>query len=442
MTKTELRRLDRALEVFAADVLQSIGRKDTRRTSELYVSGLLLEGERKSVEPMAARLSAGDESQSDALRQQLSHAVSQSPWSDDEVRGRLARKVERELPLRAWVVDDTGFPKKGRHSVGVARQYSGTLGRTDNCQVAVALHLAGEAHSCCVAMRLYLPRAWTDDPQRCRRAGVPDDVGFQTKWQLSLAQLDDAIRWGLQKQVVLADAGYGDATHYRDGLAQRGLHYLVGISSNVGVWAPGTEPKPLEPRPGDRQGRPRTRWQAEHAPLSAFELARSRGPKSCRPVTWREGSKGRMRSRFGAVRVRTSHEHWLSRPPGDEQWLLYEWPRGEPAPTKLYLSNLPDDTSLKRLVSYARLRWRCERDYQELKGEIGLDHFEGRSWRGFHHHATLCAVAHAFLVLRQALSPPELPATPDAPGRPAPPSARAAPAHRYLPDVSHGDART
>jgi SRSO17 transposase len=408
MKRKTLERLDRELEAYLSSLTDVLGRADRRASAMWYVTGLLLDGERKSLAPMAARL-VDDPGTADAMRQRLQECVVISPWSDDELRERLARKVVKELPaLAALIIDDTGFPKKGIHSVGVQRQYSGTLGRRDNCQVATSLHVAGERGSACIAMRLYLPESWTQDRARCRKAGVPDEVVFQTKWQLALAALDDAARWDVPKYPVLADAGYGDVGEFRAGLHERGYPYVLGVQGTHVVWAPGTGPMPPPPRTAANRGRPATRWLAgDEKPISLRKLALKRGRVACRVVRWRQGSSGRQHSVFGAVRVRTAHRHELGRAPSVEQWLLYEWPASEAEPTKYWLSTLPATTPLSKLVRHAKLRWRVERDYQEMKAELGLDHFEGRTWRGFHHHATLVAVAHAFLALRRALFPPE-----------------------------------
>jgi SRSO17 transposase len=432
-----VKKLDRALEAFTSALLEGMGRPERRRAMGWYIEGLLLDGVRKSIEPMAARL-VDEPAEIEAMRQRLQQCVSVSTWSDDELRARLARKVEGELPgIEALVLDDTGFPKQGRHSVGVARQYSGTLGRTANCQVGVSLHLAGELGSACLGMRLYLPEEWTSDRERCRKAGVPDDVVFQRKWEIALGLLDDAVRWGVAKRLLLVDAGYGEITEFREAVAQRGYPYIVGMGGDPVVWSPGTAPvAPSEWRrsPG-HSGPARTRFRdGKHSPVSLLELAKALGRKACRSVRWREGAKGTQHSRFNAVRVRTAHKHTQGRAPGPEEWLLYEWPADEKEPTKFWLSNLPANTSLKDLVRLAKLRWRVERDYQELKEEIGLDHFEGRSWRGFHHHVTLCAAAHAFLALNRALFPPEGQAMDAADGASAA-SARAAAPDRVVPAV-------
>ena len=371
-----------------------------------YVTGLLLDGERKSVQPMAARL-VDDASEIEAMRQRLQQAVCFSPWSDAEIFSRVATKIDRELPgIEALVVDDTGFPKKGKYSVGVARQYSGTLGRVDNCQVAVSVHLAGELGSACIGMRLFLPEAWANDAARRRSVGVPAEIEFKTKWQIALALIDDALVAGVRRHMVLADAGYGDATEFRDGLTARQLPYVVAVMGSHCIWQPGIEPI-VAPRTDGKSGRPPTRASAAVEPISIERYATEIGLDNYRRVTWREGSRGKQSSRFFARRIRSAERRTKGRPPGDEEWLLCEWPDGEDAPTKFYFSSLPASTSLKGLVRAARLRWRVERDYQEMKQEIGLDHFEGRMWRGFHHHAALCAVAHAFLALQRALFPPE-----------------------------------
>jgi SRSO17 transposase len=430
MNRRELERLGRELREFLESMTDQMGRPERRAAMTAYLTGLLLDGDRKSVEPMAARLvDSPDEIQ--AMRQRLLGCVAESAWLDEEMLRRLACKFERELPgVEAFVIDDTGFPKKGVHSVGVARQYSGTLGRTDNCQVATSLHLASEAGSGCIGFQIYLPEKWASDAPRRAKVGVPEDVVFQRKWEIALSQLDDALRWGVRRHLVLADAGYGDIGEFREGVTARGLEYLMGVSGVLVVWPPGSAPR-VQVRSGKR-GRPHTRYRDDkHPPIAIKQFALT---LDYRKVTWREGSRDWQSSRFAAARVRTAHRHQSGEPPGSEQWLLCEWPKGEAAPCKFYLATLPTGTSVRALVRSAKLRWRVERDYQELKQEIGLDHFEGRSWRGFHHHATLCATAHAFLALRRALFPPEQDEVDPADGPPSP-SARPASAHRHLPPM-------
>jgi SRSO17 transposase len=424
MRAAELRKLDRELRVYIESFVEGMGRPERRRAMSWYITGLLLDGERKSIEPMAARL-VDDETEIAAMRQRLHGCIAESPWSDDEMRARLARKVDQELPaIEAFVIDDTGFPKKGEYSVGVQRQYCGTLGRRDNCQVATSLHLAGELGSACIALRVYLPESWADDKRRRRLAGVPDEITFLRKWEIALRQLDDALQWGVRRHVVLADAGYGDSVEFRAGLEERGLRYMVGVNGEHLVWPPGSNPRRPTRKPGQGGSAPTKYVDGDKRPIAIRDLVKGIPKSDYRKVAWREGSRGRQSSRFLAMRVRVAAHHHYGRPPSDEQWLLCNWLDGEDSP-KFWLSNLPASTPIKSLVATAKLRWRVERDYQELKQEIGLDHFEGRTWRGFHHHATLCAVAHAFLALRRALFPPIANEVDAADG--APPSAARAP---------------
>jgi len=370
------------------------------------------------------------------MRQRLQQCVVVSPWDAAEMFARVARTVDRELPaLDAFVVDDTGFPKKGTHSVGVARQYSGTLGRTDNCQVATSLHLAGERGSGCIGMRLYLPEAWTADRARCRAAGVPDTVAFAPKWQHALDLLDAALAAGVRHHVVLGDAAYGDVTAFRAALTARGLPYHLRVQGGLVLWPPGTTFR--VPAVQGTLGRPRSipRPPTRTSVVTVAALART---LPHRRVTWRDGSRGPQASRFAAVRVHLAHRHSEGAGPGPEVWLLSEWPAGEVAPTKCYLSSLPPKTPLRTLVRLAKLRWRIERDYQEMKGELGLDHFEGRTWNGFHHHAALCAAAHAFLALRRALFP-TVPRAVDPRRRPTASAAPATPTTAQLPVVRTRD---
>jgi len=427
MRPTEIKRLEGELNEFIDSMTADMGRPERRRAMGWYVTGLLLDGERKSIEPMAGRL-VDDRSEIEAMRQRLQECVSISAWSEADLLARLARKLDSELPdVQALVIDDTGHPKKGKHSVGVARQYSGTLGRIDNCQVAVSLHLAGESGSGCIAYRLYLPEEWATDVDRRRKAGVPEEVGLQPKWEIALQQIDAALAAGVRKHIVLADAAYGDNSAFRSGLVDRGLGYVVGVVGKTMIWPPGSRPRQMAKKRG--RGRPPTRHvDAAHPPVSIEQLALG---LRYRDVRWREGSRGWQKSRFAAVRVRTAHRHQNGKPPSDEQWLLCHWPEDSEAPIKYWLAALPATTSIGALVRLAKLRWRIERDYQEMKQEIGLDHFEGRTWRGFHHHAALCATAHAFLALQRALFPPEEDQVDIAHG-PALPPAGPAPQSRLL----------
>jgi SRSO17 transposase len=396
-----------------------IGHADRQAPMKAYCTGLLLPGERKSVEPMAALT---DPARVDAQRQSLLHFVGKAPWDDAAVmravRESVLPEIRRHGPVSAWVVDDTGMPKKGKHSVGVKNQYCGVLGKNANCQVAVSVSLANQEASVPAAYRLYLPEEWCLDPERRSKCGVPDDVGFETKWQIALRLVRGLLAEepGIERAPVVADAGYGDATEFRDGLTGMELQYAVGVAKNTAVWRPGEGP--LAPDRTKGLGRPQTRVRRtrEHRPTTALELARSLPAEAWQTATWREGSRGEMTSRFTALRIRTSHRDYLRREARPVEWLLMEWPGNEAEPTKYWLSTLPEATPLPDLVTQCKLRWRVERDYQELKDEIGLDHYEGRGWRGFHHHATLCIAAYGFLVAEHArLSPPDHRAAPRLP---------------------------
>jgi SRSO17 transposase len=377
------------LEQFLVDLLEPVGRSERRHWGSVYVRGLLLDGERKSIEPMAKRLPDGNE-------QAMQQLVGQSPWEWNPVWERLARRMVAELvPQSAWVVDDTGFPKQGAHSVGVERQYSGTLGKTANCQVAVSLHQVSDEADAVLGWRLYLPESWTEDAERRRQAGIPEEVQFRKKWELALELIDQVRGWGLPDQLVLADAGYGEVTAFREGLEGRGLAYAVGVPSNLAVWL--RPPKKVSV-PAKSTGRPATGWHyGDQQPVSVKAAAQqARGWKK---VRWREGSKGWLHSRFWAQRVQPAHRFQDGKPPGKEAWLLVEWPQEEEEPGKYFLCDLPANCSLRRMVRLVKTRWRIEQDYLQLKDELGLDHFEGRNWRGWHHHVTLVMLAHGFLTL-------------------------------------------
>jgi SRSO17 transposase len=313
----------------------------------------------------------------------------------------------RRDPIVAWVVDDTGLPKKGRESVGVARQYCGQVGKQDNCRVAVSLSVTTEKASMPVAFDLYLPNNWVEDGQRRKKTGVPASIQFQTKPEIALQQIRHACERGLPQGVVLADAGYGTDSKFRAELMELKLTYVVGIQSTTTVWKRGKGPQPASARTGSL-GRPRKLLQrdAKNQPISVKELALSLSAEEWKKVTWRQGVKQKLRSRFAALPVRPAHRDYERSEPYPEQWLLIEWPVEESEPTKYWLATLPADIPLKELVHLAKHRWIIERDYQELKQELGLGHYEGRGWRGFHHHATLCIAAYGFLVAeRNRFSP-------------------------------------
>jgi SRSO17 transposase len=384
-----------------------IGHVDRHGPLASYCTGLLLPGDRKSVEPMAARIAPDEVC---AKHQSLHHFVAKAPWDEAEllsaVRAFVLPKIEKDAPIRAWIIDDTGIPKKGKHSVGVARQYCGELGKQDNCQVAVTLSVASDLASLPIALRLYLPEPWANDKARRVKAGIPDGIEFQTKPRIALDQIRQALHDGVPKGIALADAGYGNDTAFRSGLTELGLEYVVGVQGSMTVWAPGTQPLPARAWSGRGRRTKLLRRDGNVKPIKVSELAKSLARKAWKTVRWREGTKGDLVSRFAHLRIRPSHRDYWRADAWPEEWLLIEWPVGEDAPTKYWLSTLPTSTPIATLVDTAKLRWRIERDFQDLKQEIGLDHYEGRGWRGFHHHAALSIAAYGFLVAERSPIPP------------------------------------
>jgi SRSO17 transposase len=401
LTPAELALIRGRLEAFADDVFASLPRVDQRARGQCYLRGLMLDGRRKSIEPMAQRLG-------EAHYQALHHFVAVSPWDWRPVRRRLAEMMTAALEPTAWVVDDTGFPKDGTHSVGVQRQYSGTLGKTANCQLGVSVNAVTEQASCPLDWRLFLPERWDEDAMATRRAAchLPKQVHHRPKWQLVLDMLDELAGWELRPPVLLADSGYGEVGEFRGGLDARQVPYVVEVQAATSAYPEQVRPS-VAPHKG-RGRRPRPRYR--EAPSSLAQLALQAGQQACVDLIWRRGSKGLQRGRFLALRVRPAGvtPRRLARRDGRElpvRWLLVEWPVGKPQPSKYWLSNLPEGTPLVELVRLARLRWRVEQDYRELKGALGLDHFEGRGWVGWHHHVTLVTVAHGFLTLERLRSP-------------------------------------
>jgi SRSO17 transposase len=397
---------------YVEGIVSVIGHADRARPLWDYCVGLIMPCGRKSVEPMAA-VTAPERVA--AQHQSLLHFVNQAPWSDEKVLGKVREMVvpalERHGPIEAWIIDDTGLPKKGRHSVGVGRQYCGQLGKQDNCQVAVSLSIANHHASLPVAYRLYLPQDWATDGERRGKVGVPEEISFKTKPEIALEQLRWACEAGVARGVVLLDAGYGCNTDLRTGISALALHYVAGILSQTSVWVSGTGPLPPKKWSG-RGRRPKlVRRDDKHQPVSVKELALGLPKRAWRTIKWREGTAEWLSSRFARVRVRAAHHDYKLTDSRPEEWLLIEWPKGEKEPTKYWLSTLPKDITFRPLVDLTKLRWRIERDYQELKQEVGLGHYEGRGWRGFHHHATLCIAAYGFLVSERETIPPSGPAS-------------------------------
>jgi len=333
--------------------------KRQRASFAMYALGLLSDGERKSMEPIAAR-AAGSPEHTHAMHERLIHFLAASPWSDAAVRNHAARHavdaMQTHGPIHSWIIDDTGFLKQGKHSPGVQRQYTGSAGKTTNCQVGVSLVLATEHAHVASDFRLYIPESWVQDRERCRRAHIPDNIEYSPKWCLALDMIEKALAAGVPKGVVLADCGYGNTSLFRDTLDTLGLQYAVDVQSTTMLRRVGSRN-----RLGER--------------ISAAQLGAALRTK-LRTMTWKQGTKALMRSRFARVRVVVDRDDGPLRA---EQWLLIEWPDGESAPTKFVLSTLPKSISCKQLVRTFKSRWRIERSYQDLKGELGLDHYEGRS---------------------------------------------------------------
>ena len=381
---------------------QAAEHADRATPLKMYCTGLLLPGERKSVEPMAARLAPENVRR---MHQSLHHVVADAPWSDEvlaQVRTYALTALRQKGLVQAWIVDDTGFPKKGTHSVGVVRQYCGQVGKQENCRVAVSLSVSTNQASLPIAWRLYLPHEWADDPARRKQAGIPEEIQFDSKPAIARQQIRAAVEQGVPQAPVLADAAYGTDTRFREAISELGLPYVVGIMSSVSVWKPGEAP--LSKAEWKGTGRPTKllRRDSRHKPMAVKELAHSLPASAWKTVTWRQGVKQGLRSRFAALRIRPAHrDDWRSQP-HPEEWLLIEWPKGEAEPIQYWFSTLPANTKLRDLIQLAKHRWIIERDYQELKQELGLGHYEGRGWRGFHHHATLCIAAYGFLVAERS----------------------------------------
>ena len=376
-------------EAYLEELTSVIGHADRADPLRHYCLGLLSTEGRKSVEPMAAVTAPASVS---VQYQKMLHFVANSPWSDApvlaKVREKVVPQIERHGPIKVWIIDDTSFPKQGTHSVGVAHQYCGELGKQANCQVAVTLSIANHHASLPIAYRLYLPKEWGEDAQRRKKARVPEEIEFKTKPQIALEQIRAACAAGVPRGVVLKDSSYGSNSALRTGVSELGLCYVAGITATIKVQ------RVLR---GGQLGKR----------MSVKQLALRLPKHAWRTITWRQGTNEVLRSRFARVQVRTAPIRGAAERP--EETLLIEWPEGEAKPTKYWLSTVDKNISFRGLVDLAKMRWRVERDYQELKQEVGLGHYEGRSWPGFHHHGTLCIAIYGFLISERETIPPSGP---------------------------------
>jgi len=378
---------------YMGDVASGLGRVEQRRAAGLYARGLIEVGARKSLEPMVARL--GDEADYEALQ----HFLADSPWDAGVLERAVAERVCAVIEPQAWVLDDTGVVKDGKHSPGVKRQYSGTLGKTGNCQVTVSLHAVGSGGTVPLGFRLYLPEEWCADRERARKAKIPDSAEFQTKPALGGELAVRAAGWEIARAPVLGDQAYGDDSKLRARLDEAGLEYVLSVSASTTVFDAATRFETPPAKPG--AGRPPSVPKPDREHTQVKKLASSLPARAWRTVTYRDRDGEKIRSRFAFVRViaaRPVTEHRLA---PREEWLIIEWPKGIDGPTDYWLSNLPATTTHERLARLARLRWTIELDYRQLKGELGLDHYEGRSYLGFHHHCALVIAAHGFLTLER-----------------------------------------
>lgn len=384
------------LEAFGAEVLaEAMNRPVQVRNGGLYLRGLIEQGARKSLEPLVDRLGA------DADYQSMQQFLADSPWDPALLVKAVAERVAPAIDVQAWVLDDTGFPKDGKDSPGVKRQYSGTLGKTGNCQIGVSVHAVGSKGTVPLGWALYLPEGWCEDGERRRKAKIPQEIEFMTKPQLAAELVKRAAGWEITKAPILGDCAYGKNTELRERLHDLALEYVLSVSEEVSVFAPETAFAVPVPRTSG-SGRQKTRSRPDREPEQLGALIKRLGPEQFKTVTFRDGpGGGRMRSRFCFLRIRAAHEWEKRSTPAREEWLIVEWPRGKDQPTDYWLSNLPADTKPERLARLARLRWKIELDYKQLKGELGLDHFEGRSWLGWYHHTALVTAAHGFLTLER-----------------------------------------
>jgi len=384
------------LEAFAGGVLaEAMNRPAQLVNGGLYLRGLLEAGPRKSLEPLVARLGG------DADYQSMQQFLADSPWDPGLVVRAVAERVVERIDVEAWVLDDTGFPKDGKRSPGVKRQYSGTLGKIGNCQIGVSVHAVGGKGTVPLGWALYLPQEWCEDRQRRQAAKIPEDVVFKTKPELGIELVERAAGWDVPAAPVLGDQAYGDDSKLRERLDAAGLEYVLSVGPKATAFAP--ETVFAVPERNGTVGRSRRRLRPDREPESITALIARLGPKAAQTVTFRDGPDGKpVTSRFVFTRVRTLKQ-WTNGATQQprEEWLIAEWPAGHDQPSDYWLSNLPADTEPERLARLARLRWKIELDYKQLKGELGLDHYEGRSWLGWYHHTALVSAAHGFLTLER-----------------------------------------
>ncbi|MGA2450621.1 MAG: IS701 family transposase [Polyangiaceae bacterium] len=373
----------RLREYLFGKIGQHLGRREQRESFAIYAHGIVGDGERKSVEPIAAR-ATGEGDECERMQARLLNFLRDSPWDDQAVRREAAlhaiRALQEQEPVTTWIIDDTGFPKQGEHSVGVQRQYSGTLGKIGNCQIGVSLTIATRHEHVPIDFALYMPQCWTDDAARREKARVPDDLVFKTKPELALDLITRAMDDKIPGEIVLVDTAYGNSSEFRNTVRMYGLDLGVAVQANTKVWRLDKSDR----RRGD--------------PVGAQDLGLQLGPRAFRRLTWRVGAGGKLSSRFAFRRARVAHDDGTDAGDREPLWLVMEWPDSEDAPTKFFLTTLPRRMTKKQIVRIIKERWRTERAYEELKGELGLDHFEGRSFPGWNHHVTVVLCCYAFIV--------------------------------------------
>ncbi len=389
---------------FLGEVAAGLSLIRQRENALLYVRGLIEHGGRKSLQPTLFRLE-----ETPARYESMQQFLADSPWDPELLVRACAERVAPELAVTAWVVDDTGIPKDGRHSPGVKRQYSGTLGKIGNCQITVSVHAIGERGSLPLGWALYLPEEWCADLERRRQAKIPERVVFQTKPELAATLTERASAWELPAAPIIADCAYGDDTGFRTSLHALELEYVLAVSAQISVYGP--ETSFAVPERQSPTGRPRSVARPDRKPESVRALAERLPTDAWKTLPCRKTPAGEdVEGRFACVRVVATHPVRNDHQPPREEWLIIEWPADAETPSDYWLSNLPADTPRERLARLARLRWTVELDYRQLKGELGLDHYEGRSYLGFHHHTALVTCAHAFLTLERLCPPAQRPA--------------------------------